>query len=443
MAHMGGQQGFQRAHVRQPLPGGLPRPGHGGVGFGLRLGSGLCRRFRLFPPARAGGGAQGGQAVLMQCPFLPRLPQQGARGLHRGRLRAAGVQQGGKALPVRRINPGVLHVHGQPLAGQRAVALRHAQQVFHKDVRRLVRDAGQIRPLEQPDDRAPARPERHRPARAGGGLATRRFLKNHAPAAVLDTKAITEYFHDCAPIGLVYNVSFMESGSRFKPIGVYYLCQLVIIETVAVVILPQHKADHVFLSVKPDPVRKDMRHKAGLLFQRIKVNAGFHNLGNERHGTRQRFVKTVMQRVLYSLWRDGDRPPPVRIGDGGAITEIAFCPLLDAVPETLLCRGVHFFRDANRRQSLPLAEPVRAVRLDGPQGGKAFRKARLAPLRRKEGVGTGGKGRGAAGELVQRRIGLPELDKIGLGNYLVSSGVVGYGPPCEACGTIFVEGHTL
>lgn len=294
MAHMGGQQGFQRAHVRQPLQGGLPRPGHGGVGFGLRLGSGLCRRFRLFPPARAGGGAQGGQAVLMQCPFLPRLPQQGARGLHRGRLRAAGVQQGGKALPVRRINPGVLHVHGQPLAGQRAVALRHAQQVFHKDVRRLVRDAGQIRPLEQPDDRAPARPERHRPARAGGGLATRRFLKNHAPAAVLDAKAITEYLHDCAPVrsGHVYHTTIWKAV-RVERIGVNYFRQLMIIETVAIGILPQHKADHIFLSVKPDPVRKDMRHKTGLLFQRIKIDAGFHNLGNERYGTRQSLIAAV------------------------------------------------------------------------------------------------------------------------------------------------------
>lgn len=171
-----------------------------------------------------------------------------------------GGQQGGKALPVRRVNPGVLHVRCQPLAGQRAVALRHAQQVFHKDVRRLVRDAGQIRPLEQPDDRAPARPERHRPARAGGGLATRRFLKNHAPAAVLDAKAITEYLHDCALIGSSpMSQGFLGSVSAwYEPIRVYYLCQLMVIKTIVISVLPQHKADHIFFSVKPDPVRKDM-----------------------------------------------------------------------------------------------------------------------------------------------------------------------------------------
>ena len=431
MAHMGGQQGFQRAHVRQPLPGGLPRPGHGGFCLGLRpghggVGSGLCRRFRLFPLVRAGGGAQGGQAVLMQGPFLPRLPQQGARGLHRGCLRAAGVQQGRKACPIRRVNPGVLHVHGQPLAGQRAVALRHTQQVFHKDMRRLVRNAGQIRALEKPDDRASSRPERHRPAR-GGGLAARRFLKNHAPASVLDAKAITEYFHDCAPVRekfLRFRGAMLLIGPLFcgrfslwawcELIRRYYLRQFVIIKTIAIVILPQHKTDHIFLSVKPDPVRKDMRHKTGLLFQRIKIDAGFHNLGNERHGTRQRLVKAVRKAGLYAARRYPHVPAAIGIAYGHPVG-IAFPrPCFDSFPQ----------RFGSTVNGLPLAEPVRAVRLDRPQGGKTFRKARAAPLRRKKGVGTGGKGCGAAGKLVQRRIAFPELDKIGLGNYLVSSGVV-------------------
>lgn len=78
MAHMGGQQGFQRAHVRQPLPGGLPReaaflPPHvrraaqAAPGLLHRL-FGLCRRVHPRGLRRVGG--------------LRRLAQHVRHGLH-------------------------------------------------------------------------------------------------------------------------------------------------------------------------------------------------------------------------------------------------------------------------------------------------------------------------------------------------------------------------
>ena len=366
---MGGQQGFQRAHVRQPLPGGLPRPGHGGFCLGIRLGPGLRRRFRLFPPARAGGGAQGGQAVLMQGPFLPRLPQQGARGLHRGRLRAAGVQQGRKALPVRRINPGVLHVHGQPLAGQRAVALRHAQQVFHKDVRRLVRDAGQIRALEKPDDRASARPERHRPARGGGGkidAAAGSVYGGDVCGALPQLPALASI---CA-IGFRFGRFGMKSRRLFPKRGSFF---------------ERRGANELRVAYPielPDPFK-------------LKLDGNFL----ERFFfTTYKFIAVVLISLIKGVKICQNKIDELRHGRKTGSAYLIPVPVLN-MPQAGVVQ-----HDGAR---LVQPEPGGDVRRDA---------SHFTPV-----VGVGA--RGAAGKLVQRRIGLPKLDKIGLGNYLVSSGV--------------------
>ena len=368
MAHMGGQQGFQRAHVRQPLPGGLPRPGHGGVGFGLRLGPGLCRRFRLFPPARAGSGAQGGQAVLMQGPFLPRLPQQGARGLHRGRLRAAGVQQGRKALPVRRVNPGVLHVRCQPLAGQRAVALRHAEQVFHKDMRRLVRDAGQIRALEQPDDRAPFRPERHRPAR-GGGKIDAAAGSGYGGVVCGALPQLPALARECCVRGSACGM--IETRAFPKRFFLFI----------------------VFFTHSP-------RRRDGI---EIPLRGKFqthHHTPLRRHGAGN---KVVFPAVAVHVV-DGIHPRKNKTDKGPRIGKPQSAKLL-AVPVLNMPQAGVVQHDGAR---LVQPEPGGDVRRDA---------SHFTPV-----VGVGARGGGLL--LVQRRIGLTELDKIGLGNYLVSSGVV-------------------
>ena len=368
MAHMGGQQGFQRAHVRQPLPGDLPRPGHGGVGFGLRLGPGLCRRFRLFPPARAGGGAQGGQAVLMQCPFLPRLPQQGARGLHRGRLRAAGIQQGRKALPVRRVKAGVLHVRGQPLAGQRTVALRHAQQVFQKDMRRLMRNAGQIRPLEQPDDRAPARPERHRPARGGGG-------KVDAAAGSVYGEVV------CGALPQL--PALARDSVRGSACGMTGL-------------RPFPKWGFLLIILRPHrPRRRD-----GIEIPFRGKFQTHHHAPLWRHGAGN---KVVFPAVAVHVV-DGIHPRKDKADKGPRIGKPQSAKLL-AMPVLNMPQSGVVQHDGAR---LVQPEPGGDVRRDA---------SHFPPV-----VGVGA--RGAAGGLIQRRVGLTELDKIGLGNYLVSSGVV-------------------
>ena len=148
---------------------------------------------------------------------------------------------------------------------------------------------------------------------------------------VVDPQTFPEYAHLITPIGLVYNVSFLESGSRFKPVGVDYFRQLVAVETIAVVVFTQHKAHHMLLPVQPDLVRKDMRHETRLFLYGITIDIPLDELrdgGPERASNASYPWESVLVMPL------GVTCPPasIPIHGGHPLGESLPRPYLDSFP---------------------------------------------------------------------------------------------------------------
>ena len=102
-----------------------------------------------------------------------------------------------------------------------------------------------------------------------------------------------------------------------------------VIKTIPVIILAQHKAHYIVISVQPDLVRKNMRHEAGFFLCGRNMNAAFHNLRNEGHGTGQWFIKSMRKRVFDTLGRYPHIPSRIRIGDSCISGKMFFGPFFD------------------------------------------------------------------------------------------------------------------
>ncbi|WP_300803173.1 hypothetical protein [uncultured Desulfovibrio sp.] len=85
--------------------------------------------------------SQTGVSIIKHGQLFPRIPQHGARHL---RIHFAGQNTG----KWRAIHAGLLQIGAQALAGHASVVGGHTPQIVHKDVGGLVRDRGQVSPLE-------------------------------------------------------------------------------------------------------------------------------------------------------------------------------------------------------------------------------------------------------------------------------------------------------
>ena len=168
------------------------------------------------------------------------------------------------------------------------------------------------------------------PAHDHGGRAAFPRLKEHLSRPVIDAQPVTEYVHHIAPVrsGHVHHTTFGKAD-RVERTGVDYFCQLMVVEAVAVSILPQHEAHHIFLPVQSDPVRKDMRHETGLFFYGVQMDAGLDDLRDERNGTGQYLIEPVGKTCLDAAWRHGNIPPLVGVADSHSFRVALPRPRLD------------------------------------------------------------------------------------------------------------------
>ena len=183
-----------------------------------------------------------------------------------------------------------------------------------------------------------------------------------------------------------------------------------IVEPVSVTVFPQYEAHHIILTVQPDLVRKDMRHKTRLFLYGIKMDTALDDLRDEGHGSGQKCVEAMGKRIPYPLWRDLYIPAGIHICGGRPIGEPLPRPYLDSFPQGFGLFGRLSKGSGINSPSRP--EPLRAVGLDQGHGRKALLE--VSCLRRR---------------LIQRWLRLTQIDQVGVCIYPVIGSI--------GCGYVF------
>ena len=104
--------------------------------------------------------------------------------------------------------------------------------------------------------------------------------------------------------------------ARYEPIGADYFRQFVVIEPIAVNVLPQHESHHIVLTVQSDLICKDVRQELWCFSDAVNMNPTFNDLRNEGNGTGQCFVKSMRKRVFNPLGRHLYLPAGIGIDNG-------------------------------------------------------------------------------------------------------------------------------
>ena len=135
------------------------------------------------PSGSRGSVTQTGLAVFQGRQLFTDIPQHGPGpfGVH------LTGQDGGKG---RRIAPGLLKIGPKTITGDTAVIRRHAPQIIHEDMGRLMRDGRHVRALEDTDGRRPGI-QLDLGAIFSGGIRLEQYLSR----PVIDPQASPKYIH--------------------------------------------------------------------------------------------------------------------------------------------------------------------------------------------------------------------------------------------------------